>query len=111
MGYVKACSLDELWEGDMTEVEVGEHLVLLVWPEGGEVQAFQGICPHQDIPLGEGKFDGRVLMCRAHQWTFDAHTGEGVNPSDCKLARYPVKVEDDAVYIETEGIEALFAHS
>lgn len=111
MGYVKACSLDELWEGDMTEVEVGEHLILLVWPEGGEVQAYQGICPHQDIPLGEGKFDGRVLMCRAHQWTFDANTGEGINPGDCKLARYPVKVEGDEVYVDTAGVEVLFAHS
>lgn len=111
MGYVKACSLDDLWEGDMTEVEVGDHLVLLVWPEGGDIRAFQGICPHQDIPLGEGKFDGRVLMCRAHQWTFDANTGEGINPGDCKLARYPVKVEGDEVYVDTAGVEALFAHS
>jgi toluene monooxygenase system ferredoxin subunit len=111
MGFEKACSLDDLWEGDMTEVEIDDDLILLVWPEGGEIQAYQGICPHQDIPLGEGSFDGRVVMCRAHQWTFDATTGAGINPGNCRLARYPVKVEGDIVYVNTEGVEALFAHS
>ncbi len=109
MSYVKACAADELWEGDMVEVEVNDHLVVLVWPNHGDIHAYQGICPHQDIPLAEGKFDGRVLMCRAHQWTFDANTGSGINPGNCRLARYPVKVEDDAIYVDTEGVEALFA--
>lgn len=109
MAYQKACEADELWEGDMVEVEVNDHVVVLVWPNGGEIHAYQGICPHQDIPLAEGKFDGRVLMCRAHQWTFDAHTGSGINPGNCKLARYPVKVDGDTIFVDTEGVEALFA--
>ncbi len=109
MAHLKACSQDELWEGDMVEVELNDHVVLLVWPSGGEIHAYQGICPHQDIPLAEGKFDGRVLMCRAHQWTFDANTGAGINPGNCKLARYPVKVEGGDIYIDTDGVEALFS--
>ncbi len=109
MSYVKACAADELWEGDMVEVEVNEQVVVLVWPTGGEIHAYQGICPHQDIPLAEGKFDGRVLMCRAHQWTFDANTGAGINPGNCKLARYPVKIDADDIYIDTEGVAALFS--
>lgn len=111
MDYQKAASLDDLWEGDMLEVEVADHLVLLVWPEGGQIKAFQGICPHQDIPLAEGKFNGRVVMCRAHQWTFDAHTGLGINPGDCRLAQYPVKVEGDDIWVAVQGVEPLFAHS
>ena len=109
MAFVKACDADELWEGDMVEVEVNDHVVVLVWPNGGEIHAYQGICPHQDIPLAEGKFDGRVLMCRAHQWTFDANTGSGINPGNCKLASYPVKVDGDTIFVDTEGVEALFA--
>jgi len=109
MAHLKACSQDELWEGDMVEVELNDHVVLLVWPSVGEIHAYQGICPHQDIPLAEGKFDGRVLMCRAHQWTFDANTGAGINPGNCKLARYPVKVEGGDIYIDTDGVEALFS--
>lgn len=111
MPFKTACSLDDLWEGEMLEAEIDGTIVLVVWPEGGEVRAFQGICPHQDIPLSEGKFDGRVIMCRAHQWTFDGNTGAGVNPSDCRLAEYPVKIEGDTVLVAIEGVSPLFAHS
>ena len=111
MAYTKACTLDEVWEGDMTEVEVDGQVVLLVGLDGGEVRAFQGMCPHQDIPLCEGRFDGKVLMCRAHQWTFDARTGAGINPGDCKLAAYPVQVQGDDVLVDVHGVQPLFAHS
>lgn len=57
MAYAKACSADELWEGDMVEVDVNEHVVVLVWPTGGEIHAYQGICPHQDIPLADAAID------------------------------------------------------
>ena len=111
MSYQKVCTLDDIWEGEMTEVEVDGHVIVLGRPEGGEPHAFQGICPHQDIPLAEGKFDGRVLMCRAHQWTFDAKTGKGINPGDCRLAQYAVKVDGDDVLVSVQGVEPLFAHS
>lgn len=111
MAYTKACTLDEVWEGDMTEVEVDGQVVLLVGLDGGGVRAFQGMCPHQDIPLCEGRFDGKVLMCRAHQWTFDARTGAGINPGDCKLAVYPVQVQGDDVLVDVHGVQPLFAHS
>ena len=87
------------------------YTVDIASPEGGEIKAFQGVCPHQDIALAEGKFDGKRVICRAHLWQFDAATGRGVNPDDCALAVYPVKVEGDDVLVSTEGIEPLFAHT
>ena len=111
MSFSKVCTVDDLWEGEMAPYTVDGHEILLVCADGGEIKAFQGICPHQDIPLCEGKFDGKALMCRAHQWTFDARTGAGINPGDCRLAEYPVKVEGDDVLIETEGVKPLFAHT
>lgn len=111
MKFQKVCTLDDLWEGEMTEVEVDGHVIVLVRFQGGESRAFQGLCPHQDISLAEGKFDGRVLICRAHQWTFDANTGKGINPGNCRLAEYPVKLEGDDVLVAVEGVEPLFAHS
>lgn len=109
MTFHEACPADDLWEGDMTEVDVGGQVILLVWPKDSQPRAFQGVCPHQDIPLCEGRFDGRVIMCRAHQWTFDARTGQGINPGNCRLAEYPLKIENDTIYVATEGVEPLFA--
>lgn len=111
MKYQIACAADELWEGDMTEVEVDGQVILLVWPKDGDIRAFQGICPHQDIPLSEGRFDGRIIMCRAHQWTFDATSGQGLNPKDCELAEYPVKIEGDHIMVATDGVVPRFAHT
>lgn len=111
MGFKKVCTLDDVWEGEMESFTVDGQEILLVCAEGGSIKAFQGICPHQDIPLVEGKFDGEKVICRAHLWQFDAVTGKGINPSDCALAEYPVKVDGDDILVETEGVEALFAHT
>ncbi|MGE5472328.1 MAG: Rieske 2Fe-2S domain-containing protein [Bacteroidota bacterium] len=111
MSFTKVCTIDDLWEGEMESFTVNGHDIILVSAEGGAVKAFQGICPHQDIPLVEGKFDGKKVICRAHLWQFDADTGKGINPEDCALAEYPVKVQGDDVFVSTEGIEPLFAHT
>lgn len=107
---MKVCKLDDLWEGEMESFEVNDQEVLLVLPEGGEIRAFQGICPHQNIPLVEGSFDGKVIVCRAHKWVFDGCSGQGINPGNCRLAEYPVKVEGTDVLVETAGVKPLFSH-
>jgi toluene monooxygenase system ferredoxin subunit len=111
MSFTKVCTVDDLWEGEMEAFTVNGHEILLVSAEGGEIKAFQGICPHQDIPLIEGQFDGKKVICRAHLWQFDAASGKGINPSDCALAEYPVKLDGDDVYVQTDSVEPLFAHS
>jgi toluene monooxygenase system ferredoxin subunit len=111
MAFQRICTLDDLWEGEMTEFDLDGQPVLLVWPLKGEIQAFQGICPHQEIPLAEGKFDGRVVTCRAHLWTFDGGTGNGINPGNCKLARYQVRVEGDEVHVDCEGVQPSYANA
>lgn len=111
MSFTKVCSLDDLWEGEMEAFTVNQQEILLVCAEGGEVKAFQGICPHQDIPLVDGKFDGTKIICRAHLWQFDACTGKGINPDDCALAEYPVRIDGEDVLVSTDGVSPLFAHT
>lgn len=111
MSFTKVCTVDDLWEGEMEPFTVNGHEIVLVCAEGGNVKAFQGICPHQDIPLAEGKFDGQKIICRAHLWQFDACSGKGINPDDCALAEYPVKLNGDDILVDTEGVTPLFAHT
>jgi len=102
MAFRKICGLDDLWEGEMKAFEIDGDDVLLVYPEGGEVVSVQPYCPHQEVLLGEGDFDGKVLVCRAHQWQFDPVSGKGINPDDCQLKRYRTKIENDDVYVDSE---------
>ncbi|WP_374324831.1 Rieske 2Fe-2S domain-containing protein [Azonexus sp.] len=111
MSFTKVCTVDDLWEGEMEAFSVNGHEVLLVCAEGGAVKAFQGMCPHQDISLAEGKFDGEKIICRAHLWQFAACNGKGINPADCALAEYPVQVDGDDILVKTEGVTPLFAHT
>ena len=105
MAFTLVCSLDDLWEGDMIGHDVAGQAIVLLYPVGGKVVAIQGSCPHQEFSLAEGEFDGeKILTCSAHVWQFDVTTGLGVNPEGCELATYPVKVEDNKVYVDPEGI-------
>ncbi|HWD03485.1 MAG TPA: Rieske 2Fe-2S domain-containing protein [Kribbella sp.] len=92
--WQEAMQLDELWEGEMAGVEVGGEKVLLMNIDG-EVRAYRNRCPHQAWALDEGDFDGETLTCSRHLWVFDARSGAGVNPDNCRLASFPCRVDED----------------
>ncbi len=77
--------------------------VLVVRDARGSLHAMNGLCPHEDTPLVDGDFDGTVLTCLNHLWSFDTTTGRGINPPNCRLMRYALKVEDADVYVDPEG--------
>ncbi|MFC1680510.1 Rieske 2Fe-2S domain-containing protein [Pseudomonadota bacterium] len=97
--FQKVCELDDVWEGEMDVFEVGGKEVLIVHAPGGELRAYNPICPHQDHPLVEGELDDCVLTCSAHLWQFNVVSGEGVNPTGVSLVSYPVKTDDDAIWV------------
>jgi len=107
--FTRVCKADTIDEGGMRLVIADTHLILQAWPDRDELRAFQGVCPHCSTPLEEAGFDGRVLSCPLHNWTWDASTGSPLHPQESPLAAYPVKIEDGVVYIDTEGVTPLFA--
>jgi toluene monooxygenase system ferredoxin subunit len=112
MAFEKICTLDDVWEGDMESFETSDGTeVLIVYAAGGELKAFQNMCPHQQIELIEGTLEDNVLTCAAHLWQFDVSSGKGINPSDCALAEYPTRIEGDDVYVDVAGVEPCMSHS
>jgi toluene monooxygenase system ferredoxin subunit len=99
--WVEVTSLDDLWEGELLDVEVeGEHVLLAHLP-GGTIVAYQGICPHQEYLLIDSDFDPEsgLLTCGGHHWQFRLADGRGINPSNCHLYRYEVRVEAGRILI------------
>ncbi|HVU72823.1 MAG TPA: Rieske 2Fe-2S domain-containing protein [Mycobacteriales bacterium] len=97
--WVPAATLDELWEGEILGVAVNGVEVVLCNVEG-TVVAYEDRCPHLANPLSAGVLEGGVLTCAAHEWSFDARTGDGVNPSVSCLRRFPVRIEDDRILVQ-----------
>jgi toluene monooxygenase system ferredoxin subunit len=106
--YKKACDFSDLIEGKYEVAVVQQALVLIIWPERGEPRAFQGICPHAKEPLADARFDGKDIECRHHKWTFNAATGKCLKGKPCQLAEYPLRIEDGAVMIDVDGIDAVY---
>ena len=111
MAFEKICSVSDVDEGEMDAFDTNSGLeVLILHLTGGEMKAYQAICPHEAIDLVEGEFDGTKLTCSAHLWQFDGNTGKGINPDDCAIAEYPLKIDGSDVLVDIEGIEPLQSH-
>lgn len=97
--WTPVATLDELWEGEVAEFQVGDRPILLAHLRSGEIRAYDALCPHAGYPLADGQVDGDVLMCGAHSWEFDLGTGAGVNPANCRLTSHPVRVDGDRIIV------------
>lgn len=102
MSYITLCKAKNIQEGDLAAFSTDEGDFMLVWPDGGELKAFQGTCPHQDVPLWS-TFNGRIITCQHHNWVFDGRTGQGLSPSGCGLAEYSLRIEDGMVQVESDA--------
>jgi nitrite reductase/ring-hydroxylating ferredoxin subunit len=94
-----AGTLDDLWEGEVRGVNLGGVDVVLCNVDG-ELFAYEDRCPHLANPLSHGVLNHNTLRCAAHEWEFDARTGQGVNPQAARLKPFPVRVDDDRIFIQ-----------
>ena len=69
------CRVGEIPVNTMKECEAEGGLKLLVANARDEFFAYQAICPHQDVPLCEGLYDGAMLTCHMHLWQWDIRSG------------------------------------
>jgi len=96
---------NELDENRVVTVIAGhKDLCLTNWK--GKLTAMDNKCPHQGGPLGEGSIENGLLRCPWHGWDFCPHGGSS-DDFDDGLETYPVKVEDNVVYV---GLEAEAPH-
>jgi toluene monooxygenase system ferredoxin subunit len=96
--------LSELWVGEMAGVQVGNTPVVLV-NLGGVVCAYEDRCPHRGFPLSRGRLGSGAIVCSAHEWTYDALTGRGINPRGVALRALPVSVDGEEVSVDVDDGE------
>ena len=95
------CPTADIPENGMKECMAEGGLRLLVANAAGDFFAYQAMCPHQEVALCEGLYDGSVLTCHQHLWQWDIRTGAPIGLAEAPLQFFPVKVEGDNLYVET----------
>lgn len=96
------CRVADVPQNSLKEVEAEGGLKLLVANADGEFFGYQAQCPHQDVALCEGLYDGSVLTCHMHLWQWDIRTGDPIGLAEAPLQSYPIAVEGDALVLAAQ---------
>lgn len=102
MTFKPALRQDDLWIGEMAGVKIDGRPVLLV-NVAGTVCAYEDRCLHRAFPLSQGKLTGTRLVCAAHEWTYDACTGRGINPDGVALRRFDVRIVKGEILVDVDA--------
>lgn len=97
--FVRVASVNDLSEGNMMLVEVGDERILLSNVEG-ELYAIGEVCPHEEGPLAEGFVDGAEVECPWHGSLFDLRTGANTGPpASDPVPKYALRLEGDDILV------------
>jgi len=104
MSKVKACAIDELAVGSVTQVALPDGALVALYRLEDGFFATDDICSHGAAYLSEGDVEDGNIVCPFHGGTFDIRTGEPTAaPCVVPIRRFSVFVEDDVLYIGTNG--------
>ncbi|MBM3508100.1 MAG: Rieske 2Fe-2S domain-containing protein [Alphaproteobacteria bacterium] len=97
------CRVSDVPPNSLKECEVEGGIRLLIANAGGEFFGYQAMCPHQDVSLCEGLFDGETLTCHMHLWQWSIRTGEPIGLAEAPLERFALSVEADTINLAGQG--------
>jgi nitrite reductase/ring-hydroxylating ferredoxin subunit len=98
---VRVCRVDDVPHGEHRGFPVpGVTWPILVVNMGGALVATAGVCPHEDVSLIDGDFDGRRIICPGHGYRFDLLSGRCVHDPTLVLRRYTVTIIDGDVWVD-----------
>jgi toluene monooxygenase system ferredoxin subunit len=98
-----ACNRDEVTPGGLKECALDGGTKVLIARSGEEYFACQAICPHQEVALCDGLFDGSTLTCHQHLWQWDIRTGAPIGLAEAPLEMYRTQVDGEGVYVVEAG--------
>jgi toluene monooxygenase system ferredoxin subunit len=98
---VRVCRLADVVAGEIRAFAVhGVTWPVLVTIVDREMVAFPGVCPHEDVGLSDGSLVGSEIVCLAHGYRFDLHTGRCAHEPGLHLRRYPITLVGDEVWVD-----------
>ena len=93
-------------DGGACALVQGEQVAIFNFARRGEWYATQNLCPHkQQMILSRGMIGSTgeacepKVACPYHKRTFSLLTGKCLNADECAIQTYPIRIENDTVYI------------
>ena len=99
---VRVCELEQVAPGQLRAFAVaGVTWPVLVTIVDGDLFAFQGVCPHDDVSLADyGALAGAEVICRVHGYRFDLRNGRCEHAPFLHLRRYPITLVGTEVWVD-----------
>jgi 3-phenylpropionate/trans-cinnamate dioxygenase ferredoxin subunit len=101
--WIAVCAADDVDQEDLIGVQHDGADYAVYRSPDDEFYATDGHCTHERELLCDGLVMDGIIECPKHNGRFDYTTGRATGaPVLVDLRTYPVKVEDDTVYIGLE---------
>ncbi|CAN5911269.1 non-heme iron oxygenase ferredoxin subunit [soil metagenome] len=91
----------EIPEGQGRVFDV-DGLMVAVFQEQGQYYAIDDACPHQGAPLSDGIVFDKSVTCTWHGWRFSLEDGRHMEGSRCRVATYPVRIEEEQIQVSVD---------
>jgi apoptosis-inducing factor 3 len=96
---IAVAKVNDIGEGQMKAFTIADHKILLT-RINGKLHAFGETCPHYGAPLEEGILNGTRIVCPWHHASYDATTGDVLEPPSLDaLPVYQLKISGDDVIV------------
>jgi nitrite reductase/ring-hydroxylating ferredoxin subunit len=103
MARIKACKVDRLKPGEAMRLNQTPPIAVYRLEDG--FYATDDTCSHAQASLSAGDVDLKecTVECPYHGSLFDVRTGRALSlPANRPVKAYPVTIENDEVFVETE---------
>ncbi|OXM83031.1 MocE family 2Fe-2S type ferredoxin [Paenibacillus rigui] len=99
--WLEVCHVEDIEMEDVMRFDHDDRTFAVYRTDKGEYFATDGYCTHEKIHLSNGLVMGSIIECPKHNGRFDIITGAAKRAPVCiDLKTYPVKIENDKVFIQ-----------
>lgn len=98
--WLLVCRADEIDDEDVIRFDHQDKTYAIYYTEGN-YYATDGLCTHEEQHLADGIVIDDIIECPLHQGRFHIPSGQAKSAPVCvDLKTYPIKQQDDELYIK-----------
>lgn len=96
--FKTVAQVGEIPNGEGRAFELDDRLVA-VFNDNETYRAIDDMCPHMGASLAAGHFDGELVTCPWHAWSFDTRDGTWCDNRRLKIDVFQVRVEGTNIQV------------